>query len=312
MTALTVRRLAPLLFLTLAACGGGGSTASGTPRDFERVDSDVTVLPTGAGWTASRTVTLSNDDGGATAAVVNFANVSGSIASSPSSEGYQVQVTLTAEGGTEQEARALLATLSVAHRDALGSGVLYLDNEVRFGPYNGSRMRTATVSAALPPDLDYRLAQRITAGTASSSGLQGAAAALETTAGAITLSGTWDAAALNSSSGGVTVSGDIADLQAATVSGSVQATLACVRGTRADLETVSGAVDVALAQNVDAGFDLVADTTSGMATIVVAGTQPEGPQSTTHAHYRSPDYAASNPQVSVAGRSTSGSVLIHE
>ena len=307
------RVLASFLVAGLAACGGGGdSTAGGTPRDYERTDSEVTALPNGLGWTASRVVTISNDDGGATRAVVSLANVAGSITSSASSDGYQIQVTLTADGETEAEARAVLATMAVSHRDALDPGTLYLDNAVTFGDYSGSQSRTATVTAALPPALDYQLSQQITAGSASSSGLQGAGARLETTAGAASLSGTWDAAALYSSSGGITATGDIADLQAATVSGTIQATLACVRSTRAGLDTVSGAIDVTVAQNVDSGFDLVADTTSGTAAIVVAGTQPVGEQSTTHAHYQSPGYAESDPRISVVAQSTSGGVLIHE
>lgn len=303
-----------LLIVGLAACGGGGAgnAPGGTPRDYQRTESDVTVLPSGTGWTASKVVTLSNDDGGATRAVVSFANVAGSITTSAGSDGYQVQVTLSADGDTEAEARAVLATMAVAHRDALDPGTLYLDNEVSFGAYGGSKSRTATVTAALPAALDYQLSQRITAGSASSSGLSGAAARLETTAGAASLSGTWDSAALYSSSGGLTASGDIADLQAGTVSGTIQATLACVRSTRAGLDTVSGGIDVTVAQNVGSGFDLVGDTTSGAVAIVVAGTQPVGPQTATHAHYQSPDYATSDPRISVAASTTSGGILIHE
>lgn len=304
--------------LLLAACGGGGSadSASGTPRAFNRTDSSVTVLPnTGAGFTATEVVTISNDDGGATFGDVSLVNPVGSLSSSPSSSGgYQIQVTLTATAPSESQAREALATMTVVHRDALGGGTLYLDNEVKFAQYNANNVnRTASVSASLPPALDYRmLEEHVEAGSAASSGFSGAQARIDSTSGSSTLSGTWDSAAVNSESGAVTASGDIAALQASSVSGTVQATLACVRTTQATLDSVSGGIDVTVAQNTGSGFDLVADTTSGSATIVVAGTAPVGDQSTTHAHYRSANYASANPQISVSGQTTSGGVSIHD
>lgn len=309
--------LAVLLPLILVACGGGGGGGDGvtgaTPRTFMRQDSAVTVVPNlSGGFTATKVVTLSNDDAGASRGDVDLINVAGSIASSASSGGYQVQVTLAADADTDAQARAALASMSVLHADAVGGDTLYLGNEVRFGSDPGSDNRTASVVATLPGTLAYRLYQTLAAGANGSSGLHGPLAQVDSASGTASLSGTWDAADINAGAGTVTVSGDIADLQASSQSGTVQATLAGTRNTQALLDSTSGSVDVAVTQGVNTGFDLDAQTTSGTATIIVAGTVPEGAQSPTHAHFRSVNYESRDPKVNVRARSVSGSVNIHD
>lgn len=311
------------LFLALAgltACGGGGGgnapldARGGTAREFSREESAVTALPnTSGGFTATQVVTLSNDDGGATAAVVSLASPVGGITSSGGTSGYQIQVTLRADGPTEQQARDALASMSVEHRDGLGAGTLYLDNKVAFAPYSRNNAnRTATVAATLPSDLDYRLGEYASVGTVTSTGLAGELAELATGTGDATLSGTWDEVHAEASTGDVTVSGDIASLQAATSTGSVAATLPGARDTRAELYSSVGSIDVTVSGISGAGFDLEGWTQVGSVVILVAGTSPVGTQSDEHGHYRSPDYASSNPQVSVAAATSVGDVLIHD
>jgi hypothetical protein len=317
-------RTPTFLFLALAgltACGGGGGggnapldASGGTARQFSREESAVTALPnTSGGFTATRVVTLSNDDGGATAAVASLANPVGGITSSAGTSGYQIQVTLRADGSTEQQARDALASMSVVHRDGLGAGTLYLDNEVKFAPYSQNNAnRTATVAATLPPDLDYRLGEYAGVGAVTSTGLSGELAELITGTGDATLSGTWDEVDAEAGTGDVTVSGDIASLQAATSTGSVSATLPGMRETDAELYTSVGSIDVTVSTAAGAGFDLEGWTQVGSVLILVAGTEPVGTQSDEHGHYRSPDYASSNPQVRVAGATSVGDVLIHQ
>lgn len=271
-----------ILLASLAACGGGGGSGGnptpGTARSYMRTDSAVTVVPGGAGgsnrYTATQTITISNDSGGATSAVVHLSDDAGSVSSSAGSTGYQIQVTLSAEGGSDAQARAALGTMRVAHRDALDPGVLYLDNAVEFAQYNVSNSnRTATVAATLPATLSYRLGQAVGAGATSSSGLAGPAAQLSSGAGTVTLSGNW---------------------------------------LRSTADSGAGAVDVTVTQTAGAGYDLIADTGAGTASIAVAGTVPNGSQSPTHAHFTSTNYASSNPKVSVAASSGAGSASIHD
>lgn len=279
-----------------------------------RNDAAVTVLPNiSGGFTASQVITISNNDGGTNQAVVNLLNQSGSIASSASSGGYQVQITLQADAPTEQQARQALATMSIAHTDALDGSTLYLNNEVQFAEYQASNVnRTALVAAALPSALDYQLYQRLISGALGSSGLGGSDVQFDTTSGASTLSGTWDAAGISSISGAATASGDIASLHISTVSGVVQTTLSSARSSHSDIESTSGGIDATVTRTGNSGFDLEGQTNSGTAAVAVAGTQPVGTQTSNHAHYRSDNYATSSPQVSVNARSTSGSILIHE
>lgn len=269
-----------LSVLAVSACGGGGGgdSAPGNAREFSRMDSPVTVVPGGAGgsnrYTASQTVTISNDSGGATAATVHLSDDVGSVTSSAGTTSYQIQITLSAEGGSEAEARQALSTISVSHRDALAGGTLYLDNAVKFAQYNASNSnRTATVAASLPATLDYSLGQATGVGSVSTSGLGGPVAELSSDVGSVSLSGNFD---------------------------------------RATGDSGSGAVDITVSKAPGAVYDLIADTGVGTATITVAGTTPNGNQTATHSHFTSVNYSSGSPQVSVAASSGVGSANIHD
>ena len=310
--------LASLFLLVLSACsgGGGGGTdaAGGTARDYTRTESSVTVLPNGSGgFTASRVVTISNDDGGATRAVVSLVGRNGGLTSSPGSDGYQIQVTLSAEGDNEQEARDKLASMSVVHRDGLDGDTLYLQSEVRLASVADGDNRIATVTASLPSALSYDLAQQVdNLGPVGSSGLSGTSARIVGLNASANLTGTWDEAVVYSSNLGVTVGGDIADLRAASDNGTVQASLPGMRQTLAVLDSSNGNVDVTVGRTLGTVFDLEAETDNGTATIAVAGTQPVGTPSTNRAHFRSPDYASGAPKVHVIARTENLNASIHE
>ena len=305
--------------LGLGACSGGGGGGSspanaGTERSLSRTDGAVTVLPgTSGDFTATQVITINNDDAGKTLGVVQFENANGSISSSSGGSGYQVQVTLTATAQSDAQARAALASMSVSHRDALDANTLYLQNSVNYANFTSNHVsRSATVAATLPVALDYRLFHYSTNGTANSTGLTGSEAKVQSENGAAGLSGTWDSAEVDSANGTVTVSGDIPSLSASTSNGAVQATIASIRPTVATLDSVNGSVDVTVTQGAGSVFDLDASSNVGMATIAVAGTVPQGTQSTNHAHYQSTNYASGNPKVSVTGRTSTGSVTIHD
>ena len=307
-----------LLLAGLLACGGGGGggnpAGGGTARDYERTESEPAVLPNGSGgFTASRVVTISNDDAGASRAVVSLAVPNGSLNSSPGSSGYQIQVTLSAEGDTEQEARAKLASMSVAHRDGVGGDTLYLQNEIELAPVANGENRIATVTATLPAALSYELYQSVeNLGPVGSSGLSGTLARIEGENASANLSGTWDEATVYSSNLGVTVSGDVASLQAASNNGTVQASIPGTRNAVAILDSSNGNVDATVGRTLGTVFDLEASTDNGAATIVVAGTQPVGAQAPNQAHFRSTDYATGSPKVRVIARTDNLNASIHD
>lgn len=309
--------LAVASLATLAACtGGAGSgdgSAGGTPRAFSRTDSDVTVLPNLSGtFTATRTVTISNDDGGAAAAHVALTSDNAGLSVSASSGGYQIQVALTATAPTEQRARDELAAMTVSHRDALDPGTLFLDTDVHVGNAGANATRSATATASLPPALAYRLLGRSDNGSVDASGLAGPVADLSSANASVTLAGTWDSAGLHSANGSVSATVDAATVQAASGNGTVQVALTGTRGSIVNLDTGNGSIDAKVSRTLGSVYDLDAQTDLGSATVSVAGTQPVGSQTPTHAHYRSADYSTGAPKVKVTGRSSIGSVTIHD
>jgi hypothetical protein len=267
-------------FLTSCSGGGGGSPASGgTAREYTRSDSAVTVtgnigFPTT--YTATQTITITNDDAGATRIVSSWQNGIGSISSGMlgNGGGYMADVTLTATAPSEEQARALLLTMHIHHRDGVGGDTLYLDHEVRFDEVSGSNLsRSADVIVALPSTATHELYQDMGNGDNASSGLGGTLVLLETGLGDSDVSGEWK---------------------------------------NVLVDTGNGNVDVTVATAAGAGYDLEGDVGNGTTTVTVAGTSPVGEQTDEHKHYRSPDYGSSSPQVDVQAYAGNGNVSIHE
>lgn len=311
------------LVLGMSACGGGGGSGSGgginarggTERAYTRNDGAVTstLNPLNSNYTATRTVTISNDDAGATRGVVALAAGGASITSSPNASGYQIQVTLTVTAPSDAQARQELAAMGVAHRDGVAPGVLYLDTQIDTGtnPPNGVN-RNATATAMLPQALSYELAQSAGGGSVTSSGLHGTRAEFYAGGGNVTLGGTWDSAVADTGGGSVTVTADVARLAASAGGGSVTATLPSTRDTEATLDTGGGAIDVSVSHAGNGVFDAEATTGGGATTIAIVGTSAVGVQTANHKHYRSPNFESGSPKIRVAGRAGGGSVTIHD
>lgn len=311
--------LLAVLVASATACGGGGggeqAASQGAPRAFTRNDGGVTSTfnVVNNNYTATQVVTISNNDSGASRGVVALTADSASITSSANASGYQIQVTFTATAPTDAEARAALATMSVSHRDATDPGVLYLDNHVSVPSYNANNTsRSASVVAALPQTLGYRLIQDVGAGSIGSTGLTGTSAEFDASAGSATLGGTWDAATLTTGAGSIVVTADAANLYASSGLGSVTVTLPSLRATQANLSSSSGAVDATVSHAGAGVFDADAVSDIGSASVSITGTSAVGTQSTTHQHYRSPNYDSGSPKIAVVAHSGSGSAFIHD
>ena len=82
------------------------------------------------------------------------------------------------------------------------------------------------------------------------------------------------------------------------------------RSLTADFETANGEIDVAL--DGSAGYDLVADTTSGTVRIDVAGTVAVGEQTATSAHRRSGDYDSRAVKAQIGASTSNGRIDIHQ
>lgn len=273
---------APALVFLLSACGGGGggnAASGGTARDYTRDESVVNVTPNvgiPTTYTATQNVFISNGDAGATRIVSSWQNGIGSISSGicVCDGTYRVQVTLTATAPSEEQARALLQTMHVHHRDGVGGNTLYLDHEVRFDEVSaGNVSRSAELTATLPDTATHELYQSMGLGDNSASGLGGPGVLLDTGNGDSFVSGDWENVLVDSGLGNV---------------------------------------DVTVAMPAGAVHDLEGDTGLGTTTITVSGTSPVGEQTDEHKHYRSSDYASGSPKFDVQAIAGNGDVTIHD
>lgn len=321
-------RLFPLVVIaaavSLSACDGGGGSggaSGGVSRDAAVDEGEVTVVqgteivggisvPDGS-YTARQVITISNNDGGATSANVALTTAVGDIEASGSSDGYVVTVTLEAKRDNEADARAALASMHVEHSDKLGDGVLSLAAEVVFG--NNPNNQSGTIVAQLPTALAYALKPSSNSGDLSINDLHGSSLEADTDNGGVTATGVWSGASLTSDNGDLSFSGDSGDLFADTSNGTVTVVLACKQDADVSLMTANGTIDAQVDSTVaGVGFDLLADTDLGTASVDVAGTDPVGAQSETHAHYRSTSYSSAPIQVNLDAQSSTGDVTVHE
>lgn len=258
-----------------AGAPAGQASAHGEPqRDDGTVETGMTPplqLP-GLFW-ARRTVTITNDFGGASLGHV-FAGVdSGSIAvGTADGDGYSVEVILQAQGMTEQDARDALDRMEVTHTDSLEPDGLHLSTVVKQkgpsspvpGPitFDLGDYGFAEMHVTLPAAPAYELSADTSYGEIDVSDLRGPAVQLTTSSGDASAervhAGTLS---IETSSGSVsldTVQAD--DLEATASSGDI--TGESLRLGKAMVDTSSG--EISLQGAVDT---LEADASSGGITL---------------------------------------------
>lgn len=233
----------------------GQASGHGEPqRDDGTVESGMSPpLQVPTFW-ARRTVTITNDFGGASLGHAFFGADAGSIAvATEAGDAYTVEVSLEAQGLTEQDARDALDRIEVTHTDALQDDGLHLSTVVKqrdpaspipFVSVGGGSFAWADVKVTLPAAPAYELAADTSYGEVSVSDLRGPAVQLTTSSGGITAqrlnAGTLE---IETSSGDIdldTVQAD--DLNASASSGEV--TGATLRLGKAVVDTSSGDIDL--------------------------------------------------------------------
>lgn len=272
---------------SVPAEGPPGEPASGTPAGHGDPDVDeggvTTEAPGAMGspyWTASRTITIDNDFGGAARSDVDIAFGPGDVQVVPSPDGdYHYTLTLIGQGGTEQEARAALDDLEWGHDDALQSGTLVLDTWVEGPNTNGiscsgvppvtsctGRSWSVDLVAELPSapahdlDLDHGSAD------VTVSGLGGSALAVDVGSGDVSLDDlAFGSVGIDTGSGDITAT-DVAAASIQADTGSGDHFWSDVVAATVDLNAGSG--DLELDGRVD---ELSSDTGSGDHTYVLRG-----------------------------------------
>lgn len=251
----------------------GAPASHGEPqRDDGTVESGMSPPLQIPSYWARRTVTISNDFGGAAVGHVFDGVDAGSITvATAAGDGYSIEVHLEAQGMTEQDARDALDRMEVAHTDTLEADGLHLTTVVKqrdaVSPIPLVSIGTggfgwAEVLVTLPAAPAYELAADASSGDVSVSDLRGPSVQLTTSSGDISVErlnvGTLEA---ETSSGDITLGTVQADdLDASASSGDV--TGEALRIGKALVDTSSG--DIGLQGAIDT---LEADASSGSITL---------------------------------------------
>lgn len=288
---------------------GANAGSPSTHRDPDRSESGITAVFNGDQYVASKTITITNDFGGASGAVVEFTTRAGGIAvSDGSGGGYRIVVLLQSRAGTEEAARAGIARLSVTHDDDLGSN-LALDTEVHF-PDNSNGL-SGGITAFLPSSPAYRLDLDTSSGGIAVDDLMGPSIDAETSSGGIAIDGSFTTITARASSGGIAIDAKARDVDALTGSGGVAARLAPMGSGTWTLEAGSGGVAAELVRGLH-GFDVEADASSGSVEVAMRGTEDVGSQSSRHAHVRTAGYEDASVKVVVTAKTGSGGVAVSD
>jgi hypothetical protein len=294
---------------------GPNAGSRGDHGEPERSETGVSVdreglLGTTGRYVASKTITVTNDFGGASRADVELATGAGGVTARGWSEGgYKVVVVLEARAGSEAEARSWLAKLSYLHGDDLDGDELRLSSIVRFpdGGSNGVSL-SGQVTASLPQEPSYALELDAGSGGATTAGLSGSVVEADTGSGGVSIDGRFARMVADTGSGGVELAGTANSVEAGTGSGGIAARLATGAGGSWTFSAGSGGIDVEVVRNNGAGLEVVADAGSGTVEVDVTDGRDVGEQSDDHAHVRSAGFDDAPFRISLRASTGSGGI----
>lgn len=251
----------------------GEAGAHGEPqRDDGAVESGMSPpLQIPAAW-ARRTITISNDFGGASLGTV-FAGVdAGSITILPGEgDSYSIEATIEATGLTEQEARDTLDRIELTHDDVMEPDGLHLNTVVREKPaqqmlpfivIGAGSWATVSLTITLPQGPAYDLTADASFGELDVSGLRGPSFLLAVSSGHIV------AEEINAGLLAIETSSGDADLETVKA-GMLEANLSSGSLTGVELSVGKALVDVSSGDiDLEGTFDTIeADSGSGGITI---------------------------------------------
>jgi hypothetical protein len=247
----------------------GDAGSHGSPqRDDGEVESGMSSGLQFPGAYARRTISISNDFGGASLGTVFLGAEAGSITIlSGEGDGYSIEATLEASGFTEQEAREALDRIELSHDDVMESDGLHLTTVVRERPAQqmlpGLQISTGgwswvDLTVTLPSNPAYDLTADTSFGDLSVGSLRGPSFLLTTSSGSI------HAEELNA--GLLTVSTSSGDVELTTVQAEqLEASLSSGSITASEMRVGTAVVDVSSGSiDLEGVFDtLEADSGSG-------------------------------------------------
>jgi hypothetical protein len=293
-----------------------GSPANhGTPQ---RGESAVTVtgpgLLGGTQYVASKTITITNDFGGASQATVSLSTGAGGVTTRDWNEGgYKLVALLQARAPSESQARSALSAMVLEHTDRLSGDTLTLASVVR-SPSNPAPgvSYSGTLAESLPRQPAYSISLNAGSGGATSQGLNGPSIDADTGSGGISIDGRFGRLTASAGSGGVDLSGTANEVRADTGSGGISARLRAGGSGSWDFDTGSGGVDLAIVRGGNDGYDVEASAGSGNVDVDLSDGQALGTQRDNHAHVRSSGYSDAAIQVRVTATAGSGGIAIDD
>lgn len=289
---------------------GEGAGTPASHGNHDRSESAVTVSRNSNGdYIAKKTVTLTNDFGGAANADVELTTRTGGVQfKAGEGGGYEIVASLEARAATEQLARQNLALLKVVHSDRLGAGRLSLDTEVQF-PNNVNNLVGGLV-AKLPASPSYRLTGLTNTGGAQASGLGGSLVSLSTDTGGVDVAGAFNTATLQADTGGIRINGVYNVVKATTDTGGINARIESSQTGSITLDSDTGGIDLRLLGPAGVGYDVQAEADTGGVSIAIGPTTDVGTQSRDHKHVRSAGFDEASIQVTVVATTSTGGVSV--
>jgi hypothetical protein len=296
--------------------GDGAGTAAAHAQPT-RDESGITVKQENGKTVASKTVTLTNDFGGASKSTVTLATQTGGAAArSWASGGYKTVVVLQSRAGSEELARQGLSRMTVVHNDDLAGGTLKLDTHVDFQTTSCDSTLVACLSASitanLPSQPAYTLDITADTGGVSVDGLGGPSAKLTTDTGGVDASGAFGRVTAKTSTGGIQLDGIANSVDATADTGGVKATLLAKGSGTWTLHTNTGGVEVIIERASGQGVDADATTDTGGVSVDLSGSHDVGAQSRTHAHKQTEGLSTAAIQTTVKASADTGGVDVGE
>ena len=285
---------------------GDGAGTAATHGQADRTDSDVTVTREGSQYVARKTVTLTNDFGGASHATMTLKTVNGGVeANAWDDGGYRTVARLSARATSEQEARDNLARLKVTHTDQLSNGRLTLSTVIAF-PANVNNLG-GSLESDVPREPSYILNLATTNGGIGVGGLGGSSVAADTTNGGIDLQSSFNSVTLTTSNGGVVLDGTFNRGTVDTTNGGISGDIRSTASGSWDLETTNGGIDVDF-DATGAGYDAEGSCTNGGIDLSFPGAEAVGTQSRTEKLVRTGGFSSKAIQVTIDASTTNGDV----
>ncbi len=288
---------------------GPGAGSKSSHGSADTAETPVTISRQGDQYIATKTVTYSNDFGGASSAKVSLETANGATSATAWEDGgYRVFVTMTGRGTTEQEARDRVALLRPSHTDGMTPSGLELKTKVAF-PVASSGL-AASIAGSYPEEPAYQVDVKSSNGAARIESLRGPTCSAKTSNGLISIVATCETMQADTSNGLISIRGKFRSITAYTTNGMIDADVESLGTGKFAFTTSNGAVEVKLDGPASVGYDVTGEVNVGRVSLDIPDSEAVGSQSAGNKHVRTIGFAQKAVQVTVTAETSTGSVEV--